>query len=105
MKTKKILFDGHEYSVDSNGWEHSDTCWCAVSNKVDEADLLGKTHKFEMWFGKFQHSEKCWCMAKKEKLEAPDDNDGREVCYWCGSDTVRKQLFTSKYDFCERCQK
>jgi hypothetical protein len=35
----------------------------------------------------------------------PKDNNNRKKCYWCKDPTVKKTLFSSSYDFCERCKK
>jgi len=42
----------------------------------------------------------------RDKSKEPKNNDGRRVCYWCLSKTVRKVLFhTSTYDICPACLK
>lgn len=68
-----------------------------------------KTHKFEMDIhGNLEHSDSCWCLtgiSASVKKEEPDDNDGRETCFWCGKKTIKKELFTSSYDICDSCGK
>jgi len=36
-------------------------------------------------------------------VSQPQDNSNRDTCYWCGKPTVKKECFTSTYDFCEKC--
>jgi len=41
----------------------------------------------------------------KKYLDEPEDNIGRDVCFFCGEPTVKKPLFNSHYDYCEKCKK
>jgi len=41
----------------------------------------------------------------KEKNQEPEDNDGRENCWWCEEQTETRILFTSSYQVCPKCQK
>lgn len=103
---KQIIFDGHEHIFDMCG--HIDTYVFSTSTNMIFSDPFEQTHQWEIDYGSgnFKHSDNCWCMVKKQKLsEAPKDNDGRDICFWCGKKTVQKQLFVSQYDFCEWCQK
>jgi hypothetical protein len=34
---------------------------------------------------------------------APANNDGRSICFWCGESTTKSQGFTSTYDICPKC--
>ena len=35
----------------------------------------------------------------------PEDNIGRETCFWCSFPTVRKPLFSTSFNYCEHCKK
>lgn len=35
----------------------------------------------------------------------PQNNDGRNTCFWCGKMTQRIYGFTNWYDFCKECGK
>lgn len=82
-------------------------------NLFKPQDDPNKTHKFEMdVHGNVIHSPNCWCILLAPemnsplfKVNVPENNDGREECFWCGKKTVKKQLLTSSYDICEDCEK
>jgi hypothetical protein len=35
----------------------------------------------------------------------PENNDGRETCWWCSGKTHKVQGFTAEYDICPKCEK
>jgi len=49
---------------------------------------------------------KVWVLESSQPDDKePPNNDGRSVCWWCGSNTVKRHGFTGVYDICETCER
>jgi hypothetical protein len=45
------------------------------------------------------------CTVRPDLEPEPDNNDGREACYWCEAPTKQLALATSIGNVCTRCGK